>query len=154
MFLISAIQNLFWQFHTFFTPFSNKNFHHSIRLLNCYNNIYGLHRLSIENSSKLAISHLFWRFNTFFSHLFQFFFRHIIRLLNCYKNIYGLHRFSIGNSSKLAISHLFWRFNTFFSHLFRIFFSLCTTTHSYQSIKKKVSLYLLRFSNFAWVQDL
>ena len=92
----------------------------------------------LKISSKLAISHLFWRFHTFFTHLFQFFLHHIIRLLNCYKNIYGLHRFYIENSSKLAISHLFWRFNTFFQHLFRNFFSLCTTPHSYQSIKKKI----------------
>ena len=107
-----------WRFHTFFndlTPFFHTFFKilfdHIIHLLNCYKNIYGLHRFSIENSSKLAISHLFWRFNTFFSHLLQFFFHHIIRLLNCYKNIYGFHRFSIENSSKLAISHLmscFW----------------------------------------------
>ena len=40
-----------------FTPISI--FYHIIRLLNCYKNIYGLRRCSIENSSKLAISHLF-----------------------------------------------------------------------------------------------
>ena len=61
-----------WRFHTFFndlTPFFHTFFKilfdHIIRLLNCYKNIYGLHRFSIENSSKLAISHLFWRFYTF-----------------------------------------------------------------------------------------
>ena len=69
---------LYQRFHTFFgdfTPFFhtffNFFFHHIIRLLNCYKNIYGLHRFSIENSSILAISHLFRRFHTFFSHLFQ-----------------------------------------------------------------------------------
>ena len=133
-----------YRFHTFFgdlTPFFHTffkfSFRHIIRLLNCYKNIYGLHRFSIGNSSKLAISHLFWPSNTFFCTFFKNFFRHIIRLLNCYKNIYGLRRFPIENSSKLTISHLFWRSNTFFSHLFRNFFSLCTTPHSYQSIKKK-----------------
>ena len=62
-----AISHLFPHLFNFF-------FHHIIRLLICYRNIYGLHRFSIENSSKLAISHLFWRYNTFFSHLFQIFF--------------------------------------------------------------------------------
>ena len=97
----------------------------------------------------------YWKFlrisnlTPFFSHIsHKFYFYHTIRLLNCYKNIYGLHRFSIENSSKLDISHLFWPFNTFLSHLFRIFFSLCTTTHSYQSIKKRsksIPIMVLKF---------
>ena len=46
----------------------------------------------------------------------------------------------------------FLQFHTFFHTFFNFFFCHCTTTLSYQSIKKKVSLYLSRFSNFAWVQ--
>ena len=49
-------------------------FHHMICLLNCYVNIYGLHRFSIGNSFKLAISHLFQRFHTFFQTFFNFLF--------------------------------------------------------------------------------
>ena len=48
----------------------------------------------------------------------------------------------------------FLQFHTFFSHLFQLFFCHCTTTHSYQSIKKKVSRYLRRFSKFGWGHDL
>ena len=88
----------FWRFNTFSSHLFHFFCNVFIRLLNCYNKIYGLHRFSIGNSSKLPISHLFWRFYTFFTTFFQFFFYHIIRLLNCYQNIYGLHRISSGNS--------------------------------------------------------
>ena len=121
-------------FHTFFQIF----FHHIIRLLKRYKNIYDLHRFYIKNSSILAISHLFWRFHTFYSHLFHFFFHHIIGLHRRYKNIYDLHRFYIENSSILVISHLFWRFHTFFSHLFPNFFLLCTSPQWYATFKIKV----------------
>ena len=46
---ILAISHLFWRFHTFFKIF----FHHIFRLLNCYKNIYGLRRFSIEKSHEI-----------------------------------------------------------------------------------------------------
>ena len=52
-------------------------------------------------------------------------------------------------SFSINFKQFFFVFHTFFSHLFQLFFCHCTTPLSYQSIKKKVSLYLSRFSNFA-----
>ena len=131
-----AISHLFADFTPFFHTFFKIFFHHIIRLLNCYKNIYGLRKFFIENSSKLAISHLFWRFNTFFSHLFQFLFSSY-NPLKCYKNIYDLRGFYMKNSYILAISHLFLRFRTFFSHLFPIVFLLCTSPQWFATFKKK-----------------
>ena len=107
-------------FHTYFMFL-----YHIIRLLNCYKNIYGLHRFSIENSSKLAISHLFWRFNTFFHTFFNFFFSSYnppTQLLQEYiwiTQVFYLKFPKISDFTPFfAISHLFFTpFSNFFSAL-------------------------------------
>ena len=68
------ISQLFWRFHTFFTPFSKIFFHFIIRLLKCYKNIYIFYRFCIQNFYIITISHLFPSISHLFSHLFQKFF--------------------------------------------------------------------------------
>ena len=52
------------------------------------------------------------------------------------------------------ISHLFYNFTPFFTPFSTFFFVTARLLNYTNQLKKKVSLYLLRFSNFAWVQDL
>ena len=47
------------------------------------------------------------------------------------------------------VFHTFFTISHLFSHPFQLFFGHCTTPCLYQPIKKKVSPYLSRFSNFA-----
>ena len=68
--------------HLFFTSFSKIFFLFIIRLLKCYKNIYGLHRFSIRNSSKLAFSHFFHDFHTFFHTFYNFFFTLYVPLIH------------------------------------------------------------------------
>ena len=72
-FYIIMISHLFPSISHLFPTFFKNHFHNIIHLFKCSRNIYGLHKFSIRNPSKLAISHLFYRFNTFFLHLFQLF---------------------------------------------------------------------------------
>ena len=59
-------------------------------------------------------------------------------------------------SSKIFFSYFtpFLQFHTFFHTFFNFFFVTARLLNCTNQLKKKVSLYLLRFSNFAWVQDL
>ena len=110
-----------------------------IHLLNCYKKIYGLHKFSIENSSKFHT--FFGDFTPFFHTFLQKDFHHIIRLLRRYKNIYFQHRFFIENSSKLVISHLF--FTPFSKNAFALHFS--SVIRNFQKKSRPLPITILKF---------
>ena len=64
--------------------------------------------------------------------------------------------FSINFKQNFFFSYFtpFLQFHTFFHTFFNFFFVTARLLNYTNQLKKKVSLYLLRFSNFAWVQDL
>ena len=115
--LYQRFHTFFRQFLTFFHTLWNFHLYHIIRLLECFKNIYGLHRFPSENSSISAISHLFKAISHLFSHLFE-------KKISPYMspNLYQLITKKIRQIKWIILEICFKKAKkAYFSHLFRHF---------------------------------